>query len=218
MASASIRTQAKKAGSALKEVVKDGARKVATGARRRLRERGPKLTREFLQGIARPVGAGAAGAIGADMLLDRFRLFGGAKGDVAKLVAGLAIGFANQQTLRSADLQNAANGIVVINAYKFGTRLLNRGVSGKGLAGLMADDSNSDLAGFWNGDAAGYEAVAIEFTDGSAALGYRDAYGNVYDQQGALLAFDDEQELQGLPADRLPGPTKRLVAGGVVAN
>ena len=144
---------------------KSGAKRLAEGAKRRYRSAAPAIKRDVVDGLLIPGAIGTAGAIGADVLLDRFAIFGGAKGDIAKLGAGLLLGVANQQTLRNRHVHTGVQGIVIVNAYKVATRLMNRAVSGKGLAGFIDDNSNSDLAGYL-GNVGSYEPVAISFADG----------------------------------------------------
>lgn len=204
------------ARAALAARAKSGAKRLAEGAKRRYRSAAPAIKRDVVDGLLIPGAIGTAGAIGADVLLDRFAIFGGAKGDIAKLGAGLLLGVANQQTLRNRHVHTGVQGIVIVNAYKVATRLMNRAVSGKGLAGFIDDNSNSDLAGYL-GNVGSYEPVAISFADGTSITGWRDGLGNLYDGNGALIVYDGDQ-LQGIPYEQIPAvsPPVRLANGALV--
>lgn len=189
--------------------------------RERFKRAAPALRKDVLEAFVIPGGAGVAGAIGVDFVLDRFQPLSGAKGDIAKILAGVAVGTAGRKFLRNAPLvHHAALGVVVVNTYKLVTRLVNRAVAGRGLSGLLDDGDNADLAGYWGNTTHlnGLDPVAITLSDGRVISGGQDSNGNVYDESGALLVFEDEQ-LQGIPYQDVMPPSSRVsLHSGVVVN
>ncbi len=191
-------------------------------AREKFKRSAPALSKDIVQSFVIPGVAGTAGAIGVDMVLDRFQPLAGAKGDIAKIAAGIAAGTAGRKLLKSNPyLHSAALGVVIVNTYKLATRLMNRGVSGRGLKGLLDDGDNMDLAGYPdNMGMAGHgqmEAVNIALKDGSYITGFEDRAGNLYDQDGRLIVSEQAQ-MQGLPYYEQTPITGRVTTGNAIVN
>lgn len=172
----------------------------------------PALSKDIVQSFVIPGVAGTAGAIGVDIVMDRFQPLAGAKGDIAKIMAGITVGTVGRKLLKNQPyVHQAALGVVIVNAYKLATRLMNRTTSGVGLKGLLDDGSNMDLAGFpSSSDQGQLEAVNILLTDGSYTTGYQDAGGNLFDENGGLIVGDDDASgVNGIPFYEAPSPTAR---------
>jgi len=216
-----------KAQSAIRARATNIAKTKVAEATKQLREKfkraAPAMSRDLVQSFLIPGAMGTAGAIGVDMVLDRFQPLAGAKGDIAKILAGVSVGTAGRKLLRNSPyVHSAALGVVIVNTYKLATRLMNRGVAGKGLKGLLDDDSNMDLAGYPDtaGDLAGtgqLEAVNIALTDGSYTTGYQDSAGNLYDENGGLIV-GEAPELGALPYYDQTTKATRVTVGDMVIN
>ena len=184
----------------------------------------PALRKDVIEAFVIPGVSGVLGAVGVDYVLDRFDVFEGAKGDIAKILAGVTVGTVGRKYLRGSPyVHHAALGVVVVNAYKLATRVTNRMVAGKSLSGLLDDGDNSDLSGYWGNTThlsgmGRMEAVYLQLADGSVIGGFQDEGGNLYDETGALIVFEDEQ-MQGLPIESIPPITNRVqLASGAFVN
>lgn len=165
----------------------------------RFKKAAPQLRADVVERFAIPGAAGIAGAVAADVVLDRIKPLAGAKGDIAKLLAGVTVGTLGPKVVKSPYIHHAAFGIVVVNGYKLVTRLTNRLATGQGLSGLLDDDSNADLIGAGRPP---LERVNILLNDGARIDGYQDAAGNLYDASGTLIGPGNSQPaLNALPSD-----------------
>lgn len=226
MATATLRKSLSSPGT--QRAIAAKAKKIASekiaAARERFRKAAPALKKDVLEAFIIPTGYGVAGAMAGDFVLDRFQVLGGAKGDISKILAALAIGTAGRKYLKGVrGVHEAAIGMLIVNTYKLGTRLVNRGTAGVPLSGLLDDNSNADLTGYWGNTTVlnglgRLDAVNLQLADGSVVPGYQDDAGNLYDEEGALIVLEDEQ-MSGLPSEAIPQITSRVqLASGNFVN
>lgn len=206
------------------QIAKVKIAEAAKSYRDRLKRVAPALSKDVIEAYVIPGATGVVGAIGVDMVLDQFKPLAGAKGDISKILAGITAGTVGRQVLKGNKyVHGLAMGVVIVNTYKLATRVMNRTVAGKGMAGLLTDGSNQDLAGFPEDN--GWEPVNILLADGTTTQGFQDAQGYLYDANGAQIVADGGEvaapALQGLPFYDLPAGAKtgaRITAGDHVVN
>ena len=170
--------------------------------REKFKRAAPQLRKDVMESFVLPGLSGVVGAVGADMVMDRFKPLAGAKGDIAKILAGVTVGTLGRKLVKTPYLHCAALGITVVNGYKLATRLINRASTGQGLSGLLDDGDNRDLIGTGaQNPGSRLEEVNIYLRDGSQTRGYQDTAGNLYDANGAFISSGNAPALNALPSD-----------------
>lgn len=183
-------------------IAKKKVAEVTKNLREKFKRAAPQLRKDVMESFVLPGLSGVVGAVGTDMVMDRFRPLAGAKGDIAKILAGVTVGTLGRKLVKTPYLHSAALGITIVNGYKLATRLINRASTGQGLSGLLDDGDNRDLIGAGSSaPTSRLEEVNIYLRDGSQTRGYQDAAGNLYDANGAFISSGNAPALNALPSD-----------------
>lgn len=152
-----------------------------------------------------PVLTGAAGATALDVACKFAPLpLDGARGDLIKAGAAIAVGYLARGHIKTPYLQNAAIGAAIVNANRLAMRVVNRAQAGQ-LSSLFTDHSDMDLAGL-----AGLAAVpkirpvGIRFEGGHVEPGFVDQSGQLFDRNKRLIIErhdEDREALDGIEED-----------------
>lgn len=169
----------------------------AKALRQKFRDKAPALRKDFIEAYAVPAVAGVVGAHALDFTVGAMPWAQGAKGDLLKGGAAIAIGVFGKRFVKSPYLQAAAVGGATVNLYKLTSRLFNRTATGT-LNGLFGNDGDADLnlSGLVDSNSGRLTAVQLTDPSGATALGYMDNAGNVFNSAG--------QSLNGVPAEDGP--------------